>query len=156
MNNDNITSHQTIILGLYIFLDQWSSRPIDQKFVITYPLAPPSLPLSVFPSFFVSLVFLFVFQPFCPSVFLSLYLCVFLSLSLFILVHLSLFVIWYVTDGWSSLTKNVNYYIRILQYIIGSLYVMCVAAHKTSCLLPWHVLGPELRNFQRKYLFRIC
>ena len=31
------TGHQIIILGLYIFLDQWPSRTIDQKFVMTYP-----------------------------------------------------------------------------------------------------------------------
>ena len=40
-------------------------------------------------------------------------------------------------------------------YIIGSLFVMCVAAHKKTCLIPWNVVGPQLRNLQSKHLFRI-
>ena len=46
-------------------------------------------------------------------------------------------------------------FVRILQYIVGSLYVMCVAAYKTTCTLPWIIVGPQLKNFQIKYLFKI-
>ena len=37
--------HETIILGLYIFLDQWSSGSIDQKSVMTIPTPLTPLPL---------------------------------------------------------------------------------------------------------------
>ena len=74
------TGHQTIILGLLIFLEQWSSRTIDQKFVMTYPtpLVPPCplFCLSLFP-----VLGLFVFQPFCLCSFLSLLILVYLNSS---------------------------------------------------------------------------
>ena len=140
----NITPDQTIILGLQIFLDHRLSM---------------SFLLSVFRCFF-----LFVFQSFCPCIFVSFYLC------LFIFVHLCSFKIanillasfdMLLKDGAPWLTISITLLlqllsitVRILQYIISSLYVMCV--HKTACILPWNVVGPQLRNFQSKYLFMIC
>ena len=32
---------------------------------------------------------------------------------------------------------------------------MCVAAHKAICIPPWNVVGPQLWNFQSKYLIMI-
>ena len=37
ISDEYSTGHQTILLSLYIFLDQWSSRTIDQKLMMTYP-----------------------------------------------------------------------------------------------------------------------
>ena len=70
------------------------------------------------------------------------------SLSSFKIVQI-LEVVWYVTDRWRPVTYNFNYTVRILQYIIGSLYVTCVAAHKTTYIAPWKVVGLQLRNLQR-------
>ena len=74
--------HQTIILGLYIFLDHILSRTIDQKFwwstptTLTLPCPPPFCH-----SFFLFLG-LSVFSSFCLSVFPSFRLSVFPSFRL--------------------------------------------------------------------------
>ena len=91
--------HQTIILGLYIFLDHILSRTIDQKFWWSTPTTL-TLPCRALPPPFCHSFFLFlglsVFSSFCLSVFLSFFLSVCLSTSKFILVH------WQVDTGTES------------------------------------------------------
>ena len=47
MNIAPVTGHQTIILGLEIFLDQLSSRTIDQKFLMIYLVHLSSLEVDM-------------------------------------------------------------------------------------------------------------
>ena len=105
--------------------DQWSSRTKDQK--LWWPTPPPCPAVTAPPLSFCLSFFLFWF--FCLFVFLCFCLCIFDSLD--------------------------SFEVRILQYVIGSLYVMRVAAHTTTCILPWNVVGPQLTKFQSKYLIMI-
>ena len=107
--------HQTIILGLYIFLDHILSRTIDQKFWWSTP--PPFchsfflfLGLSVFSSFRLSVFLSFclsVFPSFCLSLLVNL-----ISLEL-VLVSYGAWLVhsedkwgWSGWDGWSSLVNS--------------------------------------------------